>query len=300
MIISQPGAMFEYDGVSYVIGGPVVCTAASMYEGLYGVITEVRIGADKTIFTEARDIPELYCNLDAPVHPDDIAQLEGTFSKQLSGLPVTLEQIDLEEVAMTPEMIKVIVESRHSITLYTVREDWAMEYHDGTSAHQFTDYHDAKRKFNEMLRADMDDGCISRWEGDKSLCIDIGEDSYECWIDGEYLSAHYSLSICTEQLLLSTESFDRIGREYIDRSYREDFFTSAEEQDIAAELGEERYNAFLSDPRIPGLIGKELDRGARYWEEYWDAVDNAVCELKKEYGVQASEAGGYGGQKADE
>ena len=76
MIINQPGAVFEYDGVNYVIGGPVVCTEASIYKGLYGAITEIRDGTDKDTDNET---PDIYCSFDKPVHPDETERLEKAF-----------------------------------------------------------------------------------------------------------------------------------------------------------------------------------------------------------------------------
>ena len=57
MIINRNGAEFEYKGVSFVIGQPVVGTSQSEYEGLYGLITEIRDGEDKE--TE-NDTPDIY------------------------------------------------------------------------------------------------------------------------------------------------------------------------------------------------------------------------------------------------
>ena len=48
MIIKEYGAEFEYNGTTYVIGEPIIGTAESEYEGLFGTITEIRDGSDKT------------------------------------------------------------------------------------------------------------------------------------------------------------------------------------------------------------------------------------------------------------
>ena len=47
MILNRDGASFEYAGVTYTFGGPVIGTDASEYHGLYGVITEIRDGDDR-------------------------------------------------------------------------------------------------------------------------------------------------------------------------------------------------------------------------------------------------------------
>ena len=46
MILNRDGASFEYAGVTYTVGGPIIGTDASEYHGLYGVITEIRDGDD--------------------------------------------------------------------------------------------------------------------------------------------------------------------------------------------------------------------------------------------------------------
>lgn len=102
MIINHNGAEFSYKGVTFVIGQPIVGTKQSEYEGLYGVITEIRDGKDKD--TE-NDTPDIYCTFEPPVLPHDIERLE----KRFSGLyqqSKKLEDISLDEVIMAPEMIK--------------------------------------------------------------------------------------------------------------------------------------------------------------------------------------------------
>ena len=47
MIINRQGAKFEYEGVTHTIGGAIVGTAESEYEGLYGRINAIHDGDDK-------------------------------------------------------------------------------------------------------------------------------------------------------------------------------------------------------------------------------------------------------------
>ncbi len=124
MIINRIGAEFVYEGDAFVIGQPVVGTSQSEYEGLYGLITEIRDGKDKE--TE-NDMPDIYCAFDPPVLPHDIEELEKRFSSLYQN-PKKLEGISLDEVIMAPEMVKVVEvpeKCRRFLPVYIVVEDWA-------------------------------------------------------------------------------------------------------------------------------------------------------------------------------
>ena len=56
MILNRTGAEFEYEGVTYTIGGAIVGTAESEYAGLYGRINAIHDGEDKE--TENETPPE--------------------------------------------------------------------------------------------------------------------------------------------------------------------------------------------------------------------------------------------------
>ena len=77
MILNRDGASFEYAGVTYTVGGPVIGTDASEYHGLYGVITEIRDGDDKETENET---PDIYCEFEPPVLPCEVKELEAVFS----------------------------------------------------------------------------------------------------------------------------------------------------------------------------------------------------------------------------
>lgn len=56
MILNRTGAEFEYEGVTYTIGGAIVGTAESEYAGLYGRINAIHDGEDKETENETPDI----------------------------------------------------------------------------------------------------------------------------------------------------------------------------------------------------------------------------------------------------
>lgn len=108
MILNRTGAEFEYEGVTYTIGGAIVGTAESEYAGLYGRINAIHDGEDKETENET---PDIYCEFDPPVMPHEVKALEDTFS-DLYHQPKTIADIVLDMVIMAPEMIRPLDDLR--------------------------------------------------------------------------------------------------------------------------------------------------------------------------------------------
>lgn len=89
--MNRNGDKFEYEDVVFTIGQPVVGTDRSVYEGLYGRITEIRDGEDKETENET---PDIYCTFELTVLPYDMEILEKRFSrltgKRLEDLVLTV------------------------------------------------------------------------------------------------------------------------------------------------------------------------------------------------------------------
>ena len=101
MLLNKPGEMFDCGNTIYCIGDEIIGTPESEYEGLRGSIYEIRTGEDQE--TE-NDTPDIYCSFEAPTLPEDIKKLEDYFS-ELFGEPKTIDDITLDCVIMSPEMI---------------------------------------------------------------------------------------------------------------------------------------------------------------------------------------------------
>ena len=104
MIINKDGMRYTYNGTTYTIGAAVVATEESEYQGLCGIITEIRDGSDRE--TE-NDTPDIYCCFEPPLFPKEIHELEQRFS-DLYQTPKKLDEITLDMVIMAPEMVRVI------------------------------------------------------------------------------------------------------------------------------------------------------------------------------------------------
>lgn len=140
MILNRTGAEFEYEGVTYTIGGAIVGTAESEYAGLYGRINAIHDGEDKETENET---PDIYCEFDPPVMPHEIKALEDTFS-DLYHQPKTISDIVLDMVIMAPEMIRPLDDlrsMRKRVNVFLVTEDWAVNGEHGNDCEAFSDYY---------------------------------------------------------------------------------------------------------------------------------------------------------------
>lgn len=280
MHINKPGAEFLYNGVSYRVGGVIIGSNQSEYAGLIGSILEIRDGDDKETDNYT---PDIYCSFDPPVLPADIAKLEAVFS-DLYDTEKTLDDISFDMVIMAPEMIIVPGQSKKSIKLYVLSEDWAVDEDAGHSYSIYTDPLEARAKLNETLRKEMDYRRLSNGIKTGEYRIEATESSYTMRFGFMY-DAYYSISLEEREVTLSPSVIGDVGRAYVDESRHEDFISHveqvAEQEDEIAGLSEEEYQRYIADEHIPDMIEDRL--GGTYWECYWEAVAEAAHELLKTY-----------------
>ena len=138
MILNRIGDKFEYEGLTYVIGAPIMGTPESEYEGLYGTITEIRDGEDKETENET---PDLYCSFRVPALPYEAKKLEKVFS-DLYQQPKTIDDIILDFVILAPPMVEPLDDlkkCRHYPRVCILLEDWAIDGRQGNSFEVYTD-----------------------------------------------------------------------------------------------------------------------------------------------------------------
>ena len=280
MLINQPGAEFLYNGITYRIGGKIVGSDQSEYAGLIGSILEIRDGDDKE--TE-NDTPDIYCSFDPPALPADIAELEAVFS-DLYNEKKTLHDICFDMVIMAPEMLIVPEQSRKTVKVYAVSQDWAANGDTGHSSGIYSDPLEARAKLNEALKNEIDSGCISDWINSPEYRTEVSAHSYEGWLDGSYCESHYAVSVKAYDVSLTPSVIGDVGRAYMDMSRYKDFASQVEEWEEVGALSEETYQCFLADKRIPDMIEKGLSD--TYWECYWESVSETAHVLLREYSAQ--------------
>lgn len=288
MIYNRSGARFEYQGTTYTVGGKVYANSESIYEGLYGIIREIRTGED---LETDHDTPDIYCDFMPPVLPEEIKVIVDRFTS-FWGTEKTIEELDLEMVIMVPDMLSVLDPKKDApkLEIFLVREDWAIDDDYGTSTQIVADYHLAKFHFNNLVFQEMIDGCIRKWKDRKDLDTDTRKDFFECWLHDEYYENHYKVTIERAELFLPELMFQQLGKAYLDSSRRSDLAAQIEDWEELEGLTEDEYLKFISDPRIPEKIQTHLSKNDSYWESYWESVSECAFQMLQEYRRQIGKA----------
>ena len=284
MIINRVGAQFTYEGVTYTIGDKILANDVSEYEGLFGVIHEIRTEDDRE--TE-NDTPDIHCHFYPPFDPKEIARLESRFSS-LYRLPKKLEDISLDEVIMAPEMILVItpVNSTRIITAYLVEEEWAIKGDNyGKDVTLFLDENQARLKLTELVLHEMTEGCIADWIDDPRFDTEITSLYYEGWLQDDYCENHYKVSVSTKQICLSSELFNSIGCRYVDGILRKHFAEQIEDWEELEDLTDVQIAEMIAGAVVPKRIKKQLNENGYLIESYWESVSEASFDLVKKYRV---------------
>lgn len=190
------------DGKTYGVRDPIIGTEGSIYEGLYGEITEIRDGGDREFEDRAADI---YCDFQLPVKKSALEEarkrlLENGYAADSNG------NIDLSDVIVAPSMIEPIAVPTET-RVYVISEE--LEAEDlcrDDNIHQvtiFTEYTDAKHAFEKKVIDERTSGIVSEWKKCAAFFELPYSDTryeYECWKGYEYKRNHYSISLSREIL----------------------------------------------------------------------------------------------------
>lgn len=283
MILNRLGEEFYYENNYYHVGDQIVGTSESEYEGLYGVITEIRDAEDQETENET---PDIYCSFESPVLPWEIKRLEEVFS-DLYDMPKKLEDISLDLVIMAPEMIRVIepvAESVSNSKVYLISEDWAVDNNYGNSlSAAYTEYDDAKRKMVQMLLEEQADGTIARWKENVSFVEESTPTSYKCYLEGEYCESHYHVEIIEQAVCASSRFMREMSELHTASCQLEDFATQISDWEELVHLSAEQIESMTHDPRFPGRFQKALGNNDYYWESYWLTMSEVAEEFVNMY-----------------
>lgn len=210
MILNKNGETFDYEGKMYTVGEFIYVNENSDYEGLFGVIKEIRDGEDKDT---DNDTPDIYCSFENPVMPYDIRRIEDRFSA-LYGEKKTIDDLALDEVIMAPEEISVVHEHEtqtNNSKVFLLIEDWATDDDEGENIEVYSSREEALLNLRLKVREEYESGLIAMWltnandneeneedeedDFDGDIVIDSNAGSYEAYLKGFYCSSHYSVSI---------------------------------------------------------------------------------------------------------
>ena len=226
------------------------------------------------------DAPDIYCAFQKPVLPNDVEKLEQSFS-ELYQKERHLEDIVLDCVILSPEMILVQNQPQKTVKVYVLLEDWSVDSNQGQTIRLYSSPLEAKAHLNSALADEIKSGCIMDWVSRADYMTETSDFSYKGWIEGRYMECHYAISIAEQEMVLAPAVIGDVGRAYTESCRYEDFMSQVAEWDEVGELPEQDYQNFVADKRIPDLIDKKL--GDHYWESYWEAVSEAAHTLLREY-----------------
>lgn len=281
MIINRVGAQFHYDGITYSIGGKVRANSESDYEGLYGIIAEIRDGEDRET---DHDTPDIYCDFMPPVLPDEIKALEELFSS-VYGEEMELDDIGLEMVIMTPDMLCVLEPTgvEQKLSIYIVREEWAFNGDYGEDFHLATDPDMAKYFFTSLIAEEQENGYVKEWSDRRDMDLECKADSYECWLHDSYCENHYKVYIEEKALPISSDLFATIGRLYVENLFRKHFAEQTEDWEELEDMTEDQIAKMIASSKVPQRIQKQLEQNSNLIEAYWESVSEASFDLVKKF-----------------
>lgn len=115
------------------------------------------------------------------------------------------------------------------------------------------------------------------------------DNSYECYLDGEYCENHFSIALEQRALPLSPAFCRSTSELYRAECLRDDFREHIENRDDFQELSDTQKEALLRSPDLPQRIANQLEHSCAYGEAYWQAVSDVARTLLKEIRQQSAE-----------
>ena len=194
MIINKEGMRYTYSGTTYTIGAAVVATEESEYQGLCGIITEIRDGSDRE--TE-NDTPDIYCCFEPPLLQEEIRELERRFT-DLYQSPKKLDEITLDMVIMAPEMVRVISADPSvckTCKVYLLTMQFTTSWDSGCITELYADYDMARFAMLKGIREEQAEACVKDWADRDALEEECCTDFYEAWHRDKYSEKHFTASI---------------------------------------------------------------------------------------------------------
>lgn len=281
MIINHTGKPFKFAGVTYYVGDKILATNGSLYDGLYGVIKEIRDGEDRVTDNE---VPDIHCEFYPPYIPEEIQTIEDRFSK-LHGKETKMTDINLSEVVMAPSMIQVLttVSADRNVPAYLVIEDWAINGEPNSDCRFFLDPHQAFHRVTELLHQDRTTGYIAEWQHNPRFSEEVSSLQYKCWIEDDYFANHYVISISVTSITLTPDTFKMIGDRYLQMVFRNHFMDQVEGWEELDGLSDKQICEMVLSEDVPKQICRQLKESKTFEDAYWESVSEAASKIVKKY-----------------
>lgn len=281
MILNNKGDVYKYAGIRYVVGEKVIAIKESEYEGVVGRITEIRDGND---METDNDGPDIYCCFEEPIISANKEKLKKRFS-ELWKKPMQIEDINLEQVIMVPDMIIPFETLQNKREFYLLLEHESIEGNESLSVDLFADYNDAK-EYIEVKLSDEVDKKRFVFPGTPDECkfdeVTESGDSYVIGWKESYNDWSYSLNVQRCNIGVSDNVVKEIAQMFLHKMFADDFEAQVEDWEKLADFSDEEYEAFISNPEIPKRIAEELKNDESFMSEYIGAVSEIAHKIVDE------------------
>ena len=277
MIYNKQGEAFEYEGEKYQIGSLVMANAQSLYDGLIGIITEIRTDEDKETENPSADI---YCDFMKPHFKEEKEEFQRKYMRTEKE-SFDWDTINLSKVIMAPEMLEPVKSRRklkHFIQVFILEEDWTVDGESGVATEAFFEYKDALKHLRMKMYQEKHSGCVVDW-ADKNLVEEYSGAYYEAYVDGHYCENHYWLNIKPCEIELTPSVVGLLNIVLENRNRYLDFADQVESWEELKDFTWQELEDFLNDPSIPQRIERKLG-GYKVDED--DVYSNEVSEVAHE------------------
>lgn len=275
MIYNKINDEFLYQGITYMIGAPIVGTDESEYEGLFGRIIAIRTDDDK--FTD-NETPDIHCQFDVPLMQQGINDLEARFS-ELYGEKVVIDDINMDDAIMSPDMIKLLPDRKEpadGLEIFVVTQEWSADGEYGSSFNIFTEYDEAKHLMHEDLKEDLENGIISRIEYDEDFVSNEHDDFYEGYIDGEYSENFYKVEINRIKVNISKYKLLKLVAQRA-------LTVQIGDWDDTARLNKRELNHLIYESDAVDELVTEFESDEIFMEKFWKVVSEIGFKYVDEY-----------------
>ena len=280
MITDLKGTRFLIRGAFYTIGDKIIVEDGP-YNGMYGVIAEIRTETDSAL---GADTPEIYCELYPPFGSEGLSAVKKRRSKK-SQAQTIMENISTVRVRIPIDNIRNLVPSNsaYSVTGYRVQEDWAINGSCDGAITIFLDFDMAQHFFFESIYHEQRKGCIKEWKSNPRYQEQVDQDSFECWIEDDYCENHYKITVEHFETEMGDPEFERIGCNYIRLKLRSDFATQIEDWEEISDLTEMQIYNLVNGMLVPSRIAEHMKSSSSLEDAYWEALSEVAFDLVRKF-----------------
>lgn len=280
MFLNFPGFRICYKGERYIIGEKIVVDGGP-YDGIYGVLAEIRSDEDSELGVGNADF---YFKLFPPLYEEDIRAFEERYSGWCNE-PKKLESIPMKKVRMPVDGVKFLRQDivAHKVPTFLVQEKWMIDGKGGTDIQVFLDRNFAEYYFLEEIYREKEEGFIGEWQKEAGFYEVVGLNTYECGDKWSHSAKYYKVEVREDEITIGDAAFEGIGQQYIGAKLKETFAALVKDWKASSDLADRQIWEIVHGSAVSDRILLQLKNSKSFEEAYREAVSEAGSELVKDY-----------------